>query len=119
LADAYTGATPAGSFLLKARLDQPFASPIRIMVEVNQSWDWNAHWTNALYPEDEAYKTSAQPAVVYSAMLDPGEDGIWKTLEVSGRSHHSGQNGELYQDTETLTTALRIFQSLRVSISGS
>ena len=119
MADAYTGATPAGSFLLKSRLDEVASGPVRIFVEVNQSWDWNKHWTNARYPEDEAYKTSAQPALVYSAILDPQEADRWNALELVGRSHHSGKDGEIYQDTETLTTALRIFQSLRASITGS
>jgi hypothetical protein len=118
LADAYTGATPGGSFLLRAKLDQYSEEAIKIFVEVNQSWDWNQYWTNVRYPGDEDYKTSAQPAVVYVTTLDPAEPEKWKQLEAAGRSHHSGKDGLLYDDLESLTTALHIFRSIRATISA-
>ncbi|HRY99859.1 MAG TPA: hypothetical protein P5550_12455, partial [Bacteroidales bacterium] len=106
--DAYTGATPTTAFRLKAKADQPLEHPVRIFLEINQSWDWNTFWTNAKYPGDEAYATSSQPAVVYSAVLDPSRPGEKVGLSLAGRSHHSGTDGLLYKDVETLSTALQI-----------
>ncbi|NLE35825.1 MAG: hypothetical protein GX622_12030, partial [Bacteroidales bacterium] len=50
VADAYSGATPATSFVLKSRADNPLPSKFRVMFEVNQNWDWNEYWTNDKYP---------------------------------------------------------------------
>ena len=108
VADAYTGATPTDGFVLKSRLDKQATAPFRVFFEINQSWDWNMTWTNTKYPEDQEYKSSSQPAVVYSAVLDPSRPGETVRLEVVGRSHHSGADGALYHDIETLSTALTI-----------
>jgi hypothetical protein len=37
-------------------------------------------------------------------------------LEVMGRSHHSGASGELFDDLETITTALHIAESIHVRV---
>ncbi len=65
--DAYTGPTPGKSFILHTRLDETGPGQVRILFEINQTWDWNEYWTNNRFPEDEEYKTSCQPAVVYEA----------------------------------------------------
>ena len=39
-------------------------------MEINQNWDWNEYWTNDKYPDDENYKMSCQPALVYEAVID-------------------------------------------------
>lgn len=106
--DAYSGPTPAQSFILHTRLDEPGLNQFRVLFEINQTWDWNEYWTNNKYPEDEEYKTSCQPAVVYYTSIDlenPKEEYV---MEVLGRSHHSGASGELFTDLETLSTALHI-----------
>lgn len=114
--DAYSGATPKSSFILTSKLDQPATAPFRVLIEINQSWDWNKHWTNTRYPEDAEYKTSSQPAVVYAAVLDPANKGAKVSMQAIGRSHHAGRDGGLYDDLHTLTTALQIARSLEVSI---
>jgi len=116
--DAYTGATPKSDFSLATRTDNEVGSKFRIYCEINQSWDWNKHWTNTLHPEDQEYKTSSQPAVVYAAVIDPSAKGVAVRLEPVGRSHHSGQNGNLYTDLETLTTALRIASEITVTVKA-
>jgi len=86
-------------------------------MEVNQTWDWNSHWNNSLYPNDPDYRSSAQPAVVYEALIDVGE--LPETpvkLNAIGRSHHSGATGELFTDLETITTALQIFNEITVRV---
>lgn len=114
--DAYSGATPKAGFRLLTRSDTLIGQKFRILCEINQSWDWNPYWTNNKYPDDKEYKTSSQPAVVYAAVIDTSQKGIAIELQPIGRSHHSGADGNLYQDLKTLTTALRIVSSITVSV---
>ncbi|MEE4114861.1 MAG: hypothetical protein V2I37_01755 [Marinilabiliaceae bacterium] len=114
IADAYTGATPLTGFVMSARADRQVESSVRIMLEVNQNWDWNEYWTNDLYPDDKFYKLSCQPAVVYQAVLDPALSGGEVLMKAIGHSHHSGASGELFPDLSTLTSALTIADSIIV-----
>ena len=116
VADAYTGPTPAGSFILQTRLDDAGLKQFRVLFEINQTWDWNESWTNNKFPEDEQYKTSCQPALVFAATIDLEEPRKEYVLEIIGRSHHSGANGELFNDLETMTTALHIAENIVVRI---
>lgn len=116
IADAYTGPTPGKSFVLNTRLDEPGLTKFRVLFEINQTWDWNEYWTNNKYPEDQEYKTSCQPALVYAVMIDLEDPGEQYSMEVIGRSHHSGASGELFNDLETLTTALHIAEEIVVRI---
>jgi hypothetical protein len=113
--DAYTGPTPQKSFILKTRLDKPGPEKIRILFEINQTWDWNEYWTNDKYPDDSEYKTSCQPALVYaSPVIDLSDPGGPYPMEVIGRSDQSGRSGDLYHDLETITTALHIADKITV-----
>ena len=117
LPDAITGPTPRAAFTLLAKSTEPLNGKIRLCMEVNQTWDWNSHWNNSLYPNDPDYRSSAQPAVVYEALIDVGE--LPETpvkLNAIGRSHHSGATGELFTDLETITTALQIFNEITVRV---
>jgi len=42
----------------------------RVLLEVNQPWDWNAYWNNDKYLDEPDYKTSAQPSVVYAVTIN-------------------------------------------------
>ncbi|MFH1121220.1 MAG: hypothetical protein V1775_15480 [Bacteroidota bacterium] len=117
VADALSGATPRAGFRLLTRTDTVTGKKFRVLCEINQSWDWNNHWTNTMYPEDAEYKTSSQPAVVYAGEIDPTIEGIIVSLVPIGRSHHSGADGKLYNDLETLTTALKIASEITVTVS--
>lgn len=112
--DAYTGATPITGFVMSARTDKQVQSSLKIMLEVNQNWDWNEYWTNNLFPDDKYYKLSCQPAVVYEAVLDPAFTGGEVLMKPIGHSHHSGATGELFPDLSTLTSALTIADSIIV-----
>ena len=114
VADAYTGATPTTGFNLSAKTDKPIASPVKLMLEVNQNWDWNEYWTNDLFPDDKFYKLSCQPALVYEAVLDPALSGQESIMKPVGHSHHSGATGELFPDLSTITTARNIADSIIV-----
>jgi hypothetical protein len=110
--DAYTGPTPGRSFVLRTRMDQEPDEPYVVKFEINQTWDWNEYWTNNKFPDDEEYKTSCQPALVYAVTLDPSDPGEEYPMKLIGRSHHSGASGELFTDLETMTTALHIAERI-------
>jgi len=114
--DAYSGETPVTGFYMSVRTDDPLAQPVKLMLEINQNWDWNEYWTNDLYPDDEYYKLSCQPALVYEAVLDPAFSGREVDMKAIGHSHHSGATGELFEDLSTLTTALNIAERITVKL---
>jgi hypothetical protein len=114
--DAYSGATPVQSFVLNTRADKELPAVYKVLLEVNQNWDWNEFWTNDKFPDDENYKMSCQPAVVYEAVISGNSmDKVW-TMKAIGHSHYSGKTGELFPDISTLTTALTIADSIIVRI---
>jgi hypothetical protein len=115
VADAYSGATPKGNFTLQTRTDALLEGKVRILMEINQTWDWNKHWTNNKFPDDKEYKTSSQPAVVYAAELSLQQAGEYR-MQVIGRSHHSGADGKLYNDLQTMSTALQIASEVKVVV---
>jgi hypothetical protein len=114
--DAYTGPTPGQSFILDTKLDEDGMNNFVILFEINQTWDWNEYWTNNKYPDDEEYKTSCQPALVYSVAIDLENPQDEYSMNLIGRSHHSGASGELFTDLETITTALHIAEQIAVRI---
>ena len=114
--DAYSGPTPTAGFVLTSRADKPLPDRFRVMMEINQNWDWNNYWTNDKYPEDENYKNSAQPAIVFEADIDIRLKKDLYIMKAIGHSHYSGRTGELFSDLRTITTALNIADSITVRI---
>jgi hypothetical protein len=115
--DAYTGATPEASFILHTKSEKTLNGKYKIMLELNQSWDWNEFWTNDKYPEDKEYKTSSQPALVYSADIDTTTGTTEIELKPIGHSQYAGADGSLNTDLSTLTTALKIAKKITVKIN--
>lgn len=113
--DAFTGATPLESFILNIKTQKPLKGKYKIMLELNQSWDWNDTWHNNRFPDDKEYKTSSQPALVYSADIDTNTTGEVEMKPI-GHSHYSGKDGSLTTDLSTLTTALKIAKNITVTI---
>jgi len=114
--DALTGATPKGNFTLKTGTKQTGKEKYRILFEVNQPWDSNDFWTNDKYPEDLDYKTSLQPALVYAVTINPDSEEKEYYLNPIGHSNFSGNDGKLYTDLTTITTAREIFQKVKLTI---
>jgi len=114
--DAYTGATPAGDFVLNSRSDRKLPAIFRVLLEVNQTWDWNEYWTNDKFPDDPEYSTSCQPSLVYEAALDTGMPDKTVIMKPIGHGHYSGKDGSLNSDMSTLTTALRIAGQISVRL---
>lgn len=112
--DAYTGATPEQSFEIKTK-ESSQAEKYRILLEVNQSWDWNSYWTNNKYPENTAYKHSAQPSIIYAVEINKeGKDFFMNPI---GHGDPKGESGNLFTDLSTLSTAKEIFQSIEIQVN--
>ena len=114
--DAVTGPTPKGDFILQAKTTAIYPDTFCVLIEINQSWDWNEYWTNNKFPDDNEYKTSSQPSVIYKATLIKSNVNASYPLMVIGHGHYSGKNGELYTEINTLTTALKIAEKMFVKI---
>ena len=114
--DAYTGATPPGSFVFHLITKEKLSGKYKVYLEINQSWDWNEYWHNNKFPDDKEYKTSSQPAVVYEANINTGEPGQEFVFTPIGHSHYAGRDGQLYPDLKTLTTALDIVKRCTVRV---
>jgi hypothetical protein len=112
--DGYTGATPQGDFVIKA-VGQSVSRKFRLVMEVNQPWDWNEYWTNGLY-DDADYRTSCQPSLVYAVVIDLDKPEAEYYLNPIGHGHHAGKDGALYTDLRTMTTALNIIDHVCVTL---
>lgn len=113
--DAITGPTPQNNFILESRIRKVSDPRVNILLEINQSWDWNEYWTNDRFPGDNDYMSSSQPAVVYVVTIDLEKSDTIYTMQVAGHSHYSGRDGKLYEDINSLTTALEIAGAITVS----
>lgn len=116
VADAYTGATPPSSFNINVKTENSLNGKYKIMLELNQSWDWNEFWTNDKFPTDKEYKTSSQPALVYEADIDTNEPDKDYMMKAIGHSHYSGADGSLTTDLSTMTTALKVAKKITVKL---
>ncbi len=114
--DGITGPTPKYSFVLKTAIPGNQSGKFRILFEINQSWNWNEYWTNNKFPGNEHYMSSSQPALVYETVIEPGTGEKTFTLKPIGHSHWAGENGKLYPDLGTITTALDITKSIVVRL---
>lgn len=114
--DGVTGATPVASFVLNLRTRNVLSGSYKLFFEVNQSWDWNEFWYNNRFPGDKEYMTSSQPALVYSVDFLMPSTGKILRMKPIGHSHYSGADGSLTTDLSTLTTALKIAESITVTL---
>ena len=116
--DAVTGATPKADFILTTFTIGKELKEFKIMMEINQSWDWNQYWHNNKFPDDDNYKTSSQPALVYEAVVNINNLQPEYNMQAIGHSHWSGANGNLYDDLSTITTALDIADTVTILINN-
>jgi hypothetical protein len=114
--DAVSGPTPPGNFTMTSKSSVKPPSVFKLLLEINQPWDWNEYWTNTRFPDDVNYMTSSQPAVVYEAVIDINSGQKEFVMVPVGHSHYSGLDGSLTADLSSLTTALQIVKSIRISI---
>lgn len=117
--DGYTGATMKDNFIYSVQLPSQLKGKYRVRFEINHSFDFNEFYSSDRFPKDPVYSGSgfsAQPSVIYQAIVDFDNAEALAQMSVVGRGHHSGQNGELYGDLENLTTALELVDRALVSM---
>ncbi|NTS78021.1 DUF4405 domain-containing protein [Catenovulum sp. SM1970] len=120
IADAYTGATMLENFLLNSKSEQALSGQYRVRFEINQSFDFNHYYSSDRFPEDDIYSGdgfTAQPSVVYEAIVDFDSTQTYFAMQLIGRGHHSGRNGDIYTDMENLTTAKEMIDRVIVGIN--
>ncbi len=115
--DGVTGPTPKADFIVSAQVPGREMRHFKVLFEINQSWDWNEYWTNDRFSGDMHYMSSSQPALVYEAIVDLDSEQTEYELKAIGHSHWAGQNGSLYKNLSTITTALDITESLILRIT--
>ncbi len=115
--DAISSATPKGSFVLRTSTSDDLPVSFNILLEINQTWDWNEYWTNTKYPNDKDYKTSSQPSIIYAGEIDSTGTTDKIRLKPIGHGHYSGKDGKLYTDVSNFTTALEIANEITVTIT--
>jgi len=114
--DAYTGATPKSSFQLITKTDNPVNGKFRLLLEVNQPWDWNNYWHTDKYPDNRNYKMSSQPSIIYVVTIDLNSNTKEYYLNPAGHGSFDGSNGLLYTNLSTLTSALQIASKIKVIV---
>ena len=116
--DAYTSATPKAGFVLDALTDVALPGKIKVLFEINQSWDWNEFWTNSKFPDDDEYKSSSQPSLIYAVEIDLSDLKEKYQLKPIGHGHYNGSDGAINPDLSTITTAIDIVKDVTVVVKG-
>lgn len=119
LTDGISGATPKGSYNVKMNPVGNLRKFI-LKMEVNHSTDWNDDYPKNAKEGDSNWSGgkggSGQPALVYAAEVDLDSGKKQFTASLIGHSSPDGSNGEIYPDTSTLTSALKILKSITLTI---
>ena len=119
--DVVSGATPTGNFIIKSKSDFKNNSNYRVLIEINQSYDWNEHYSKNKFPDDKIYSGSGQvgqPSLIYAAEFKELEfkSPTFKIMKLIGHGHHSGKNGSLYKDVSNITTAKNIAERIILTL---
>ncbi|MBD0404327.1 DUF4405 domain-containing protein [Flammeovirga sp. EKP202] len=119
--DGVTGATPLNNFIISSKTNLKQHAPFKIMVEFNQSFDWNEYYSKDRFPDDKIYSGSGavgQPSMIFTSEIQPTDlvSKTYKIMELIGHGHHSGKNGELYTDMSNITTAKEIADRIILNI---
>ncbi len=121
LPDAITGATIVDNFKLKTSIKT--MNTFTLKVEINVAFDDNEYYSEFDFPEDVIFHNGTgqlgQPSIVFSADIDMQDGKAYYLMDLIGHGHHSGQNGTIYKDLTTLTTALKIIERIVVAVENS
>ncbi len=119
--DAVTGATPTGNSLILTNSKAIDEQGYSILLELNQSFDWNDYYSKTKFPDDQIYSGSGQvgqPSLIYKTEINPNDDNNngYYLMRLIGHGHHSGQDGKIYTDLSNITTAKNIAQRIIVHV---
>lgn len=117
--DAFAGATILDNFLLSARSNKALPDKYRIRFEINQAFDFNNYYSSDRFPDDPIYSGSgysAQPSVIYEAIIDTHATQQYYPMTLIGHGHHSGADGKIYTDIGNLTSSKEIIDRIIVEV---
>ena len=119
--DAVSGATPTGNFIINSKSNFHKNNKYKILVELNQSYDWNEYYSESKFHNDKIYSGSGkvgQPSLIYATEIHSNEteSTTHKIMKLIGHGHFSGKNGELYEDLSNITTAKNIADRIILTV---
>lgn len=118
LADAITGETISHDFLLKTSTQ--LKNNFHIFMEINVAFDDNEYYSAFDFPEDDVFHNGTgqlgQPSVIYTTRINENDLSNYYLLKLVGHGHHSAQNGTIYKDLSTLSTAKNLIERILVKI---
>jgi len=117
--DAFAGATILDNFLLSSRSNKPLPDKYRVRFEINQAFDFNKYYSSDRFPDDPIYSGngySAQPSVIYEAIVDAQTPQQYYPMTLIGHGHHSGVDGKIYTDIDNLTTSKGIIDRIIIEV---
>ena len=119
--DAVSGATPTSNFIVKSKIHVNKNSDYRILIEINQSYDWNEYYNKNKFLDDKIYSGSGQvgqPSLVYATEIKKTElkSTTHKIMNLIGHGHYSGKDGKLYKDLSQITTAKNIAERIILTL---
>lgn len=115
--DGVTAATPLGHYDIRS-VSSSDNQQLRVMMEINRSYDFNEYYHKDRYPNDPVYSgsgSSGQPSLIYEAVVSGDDDNGIYLMKVIGHGHYSGKDGKLYRDLAGIDTALQLIQRVVVS----
>ena len=118
LPDGITGATIINNFKLLSSIDS--IAQFKLKMELNVAFDDNEYYSEFDFPDDEIFHNGTgqlgQPSIVFETQIDSKDDKNYYLMNLIGHGHHSAQNGEIYKDLSTLTTAKKIVERIVVGV---
>ena len=110
--DGVSGATQKSGFALHSSiLPPPSGSSIKVLMEINQSWDTGWYFTSAHVidsgeePDEEdgtsfgsVISTNGEPSLIYEVEVPLDTPGTYFGNDPVGYGHFSGRTGNLYTD---------------------
>lgn len=118
IADSITGATPISSFDLRSVTNAKH-DEIVIKFEINRSFDFNETYHPSAFPNDTVYSgsgSSAQPSLIYATTVSLNDGEPYYFMNLLGRWHHSGKDGEIHTDLLGITTAKEMVSRIIVEL---
>ncbi|PRX56305.1 DUF4405 domain-containing protein [Flagellimonas meridianipacifica] len=122
LADTVSGETLPNSFRFRTAVTDT-VHIVRLRLEINVAFDDNEFYSEFDFPDDEVFHNGTgqlgQPSLVYETVLDlANRDKKYYLMELIGHGHHSGKDGFIYGNMETLTTSREIVERILVKVDG-
>jgi len=117
LPDGISGATPLENFKVNTSIES--ASKFVLKFEINVAFDDNENYSEFDFPDDEIFHNGTgqlgQPSLIFQSKIDMNDGKDYYLMELLGHGHRSGNDGKIYEELASLTTALNIVERIVVA----